>query len=210
MAQRGLGTLEQGQQRLLRQPLQHQHVAARDQRRGQREGRVLGGGADQRHRAVLDLVQEPVLLGAVEAVDLVDEQDRPPPARPLLLRLLEALPEVGHARHHRRERHQRLVHLLGQQPRQRRLAAAGRPPQDQGRQPAPLQHPRQRRLRPQELLLADQLRQRVRPQPVGERPVACGARRRGGLGLDGGEQVGHGGTLAAAAAQVCRSLSREI
>ena len=51
---------------------------------GQREGRVLGGGADQRHRAVLDLVQQPVLLGAVEAVDLVDEQDRPPPARPLL------------------------------------------------------------------------------------------------------------------------------
>ncbi len=40
------------------------------------EGRVLGGGADQHDRAVLDIGQEAVLLGAVEAMDLVDEQQR--------------------------------------------------------------------------------------------------------------------------------------
>ena len=38
---------------------------------------VLGRRADERDRAVLDVRQERVLLGLVEAVDLVDEQDRP-------------------------------------------------------------------------------------------------------------------------------------
>ncbi|MET8772118.1 hypothetical protein [Streptomyces sp. NPDC004658] len=38
------------------------------------EARVLRGGADQGDRAVLDVGEEAVLLGAVEAVDLVDEQ----------------------------------------------------------------------------------------------------------------------------------------
>ncbi|KKM84610.1 hypothetical protein LCGC14_1297350, partial [marine sediment metagenome] len=40
----------------------------------EREAGVLGGGAHQRHRAALDDGQEAVLLRAVEAVDLVHEQ----------------------------------------------------------------------------------------------------------------------------------------
>ena len=40
---------------------------------------VLGGRPDQRDRAVLDVWQEGVLLGLVEAMDLVEEQDRPRP-----------------------------------------------------------------------------------------------------------------------------------
>ena len=39
------------------------------------EVRVLGRRADERDRAVLDVRQQRVLLGLVEAVDLVDEQD---------------------------------------------------------------------------------------------------------------------------------------
>lgn len=38
------------------------------------EARVLCGGADQGDGAVLDVGQEAVLLGTVEAVDLVDKQ----------------------------------------------------------------------------------------------------------------------------------------
>ena len=63
-------------QRIVVEPAQHQHLAARQERGVQLEGRVLGGGADQRHRAVLDIGQEAVLLGAIEAMDLVDEQQR--------------------------------------------------------------------------------------------------------------------------------------
>jgi hypothetical protein len=64
------------------QRLQPEQQAAADQRRVDGEERVLGGGADQDHGAVLDAGQQRVLLGPVEAVDLVDEQDRAPPARP--------------------------------------------------------------------------------------------------------------------------------
>jgi hypothetical protein len=61
---------------LLRQRLQHEHLRAREQRRVHLERRVLGGGADQHDVAGLDARQERVLLRLVEAVDLVDEDDR--------------------------------------------------------------------------------------------------------------------------------------
>ena len=60
----------------LGQPLQHVDAAAREQRRDHLERRVLGGRADQGHGAALDVRQERVLLRLVEAVDLVDEEDR--------------------------------------------------------------------------------------------------------------------------------------
>ena len=60
----------------LGQALEHVHAAAREQRRVHLERRVLGGRADQGHGAPLDVRQERVLLGLVEAVDLVDEEDR--------------------------------------------------------------------------------------------------------------------------------------
>ena len=43
------------------------------------EGRVFGGGADKNHRPILDVGEDHVLLRLVEAMNLVDEQDRPPP-----------------------------------------------------------------------------------------------------------------------------------
>ncbi len=46
------------------------------QRRVDLEERVLGGGPDQRERAVLDGGQQRILLRLGEAVDLVEEQDR--------------------------------------------------------------------------------------------------------------------------------------
>ena len=184
-----LGPPEQGTQRFRPQPLQHQHVAARDQSTRERERGILGRGPDQCYRAVLDLVQQPVLLGAVEAVDLVDEQQRPPPARPQPARLLVALAQVGDPGHHRRERQQRLIHLPRQQPGERGLPAARRPPQDQRGQPPPRQHPRQRRLGRQQVLLAHKLAQLRRPQQVGKGPVARGA---GQFRRRLGKQVGHG------------------
>ena len=53
---------------------------AREQRRVHLERRVLRRRADQDDRAGLDVRQERVLLRLVEAVDLVDEEHRPPAA----------------------------------------------------------------------------------------------------------------------------------
>ena len=110
---------------------QHQHLAARQQRGVELERRVLGRGADQGHRAVLDVGQEAVLLGAVEAMDLVDEQQRALAVAAALARGLEDPAQVGDAGEHRRQRLEMQVGLLGQQAGDRRLAAARRSPQDQ-------------------------------------------------------------------------------
>ena len=70
------------------------------QRTGEREERVLGGRADEDEQAVLDVREQRVLLGAVEAVHLVEEQDR------ALAVLAEAGPgpldDLAHVLHARR------------------------------------------------------------------------------------------------------------
>ena len=75
------GPLHQGRcsvqqliQRGIVQTLQHIDLAARQQRPVQLERRVLGRSPDQGDDPLLDEGQEAVLLGAVEAVDLVHEQ----------------------------------------------------------------------------------------------------------------------------------------
>ncbi len=50
-------------------------AAAGEQRGVDLEGGVLGGGADEADGAALDVGKEGVLLGLVEAMDLVDEED---------------------------------------------------------------------------------------------------------------------------------------
>ena len=64
-----------GDVRVLERP-ELEDAAAREQRGVDVEEGVLGRRADQDHRAVLDVRQQRVLLRAVEAVDLVDEEDR--------------------------------------------------------------------------------------------------------------------------------------
>ena len=54
----------------------------REQRTGEREERVLGGRADEHEQAFLDEGEQHVLLGAGEAVDLVEEEDRSRPRSP--------------------------------------------------------------------------------------------------------------------------------
>ena len=60
--------------RLVVEAAEDQHLAARQQGGVELEAGVLGRRADQGHRAVLDIGQEAVLLRAIEAVDLVHEQ----------------------------------------------------------------------------------------------------------------------------------------
>ena len=74
-----------------------EHAAARQEGGDDLEGRVLGGGPDQSHRAVLDVRQDGVLLRLVEAVDLVDEKDRAQPGAAVNLGLGHLLAKVGDA-----------------------------------------------------------------------------------------------------------------
>ena len=67
--------------RRLRQRLQHEHLRPREQRRVHLERGVLGGRADQDDVAGFDAGKKGILLRLVEAMDLVDEDDRPPARR---------------------------------------------------------------------------------------------------------------------------------
>ena len=74
-----LGALISSLQRSIVEAAQHQHLRARQQRAVQLERRVLCRRADENDGAVLHHRQERILLAAVEAMDLVDEEQRPLP-----------------------------------------------------------------------------------------------------------------------------------
>ena len=153
------------------EPAQDQHLAARQERGVEFEARVLGGRADQRDGAVLDVRQEAVLLGAVEAVDLVHEQQGLLPGAGGGARLGENLLEVGDAGEHRRDRDEAQADGIGEQPRDAGLAGAGRPPQDHRGETAGGDHAPDRAVGAGQMLLADDLVEAARPQAVGERRV---------------------------------------
>ena len=148
---------------------EHQHARARQQRRVQLERRVLGGGADQNDGAVFHHRQETVLLGAVEAMDLVDEQQRALPQFAAAARFLEHFLQVGDAGEDRGNLLEMQVGRLRQQPRHRGLAGAGRAPEHQAAERARRQHAGQRAVGAEQMVLADHLVELLRAQPVGER-----------------------------------------
>jgi hypothetical protein len=67
----------QGAQMTLIQRAQNVDCASREERRDHLEGGILGRCADQHNPAALHVGKEGVLLGAVESVDFVDEENRP-------------------------------------------------------------------------------------------------------------------------------------
>jgi hypothetical protein len=152
------------------EPVEDEHLAAGEERAVEFEAGVLGGGADEDDRAVFDVGQERVLLGAVEPVDLVDEQHGALADLAALPCGAEDFPQVGDPGERRGERLEREVRLLGEEARDRGLAAPGRAPQDRGDGFAARDHPPERRIGGEEVVLADDLGECARAQPVGEGP----------------------------------------
>ena len=153
-----------------RQRLELKDPAAADQRAVDREERILGGRADQGHDALFDVRQQHVLLGLVEAVDLVDEQQRPASAGgQLVAGVGQHFAQFLHAAGHGAELPELAVALRGQQAGQRRLARARRAVEDHRAQPIGLQQPPQQLALAQEMLLADELVERRRPHPRRQR-----------------------------------------
>ena len=70
------GAVEQRQQVVAVKALQYINCTAREERTDDFEGRVLGGGADERNDARLHSREEGVLLRLGEAVDFIDEENR--------------------------------------------------------------------------------------------------------------------------------------
>jgi hypothetical protein len=151
----GFGALLEHAQGLRPQPVQRQHLGARQHGADELEGGVFGGGADERDGAVFHVGQEAVLLGPVEAVDLVDEQAGAPALLAPGARRLEGLLEVGDAGKDRRHLLEIEPGMAGEQPGDRGLAGAGRAPQHDRGDAAGLDHAGQHAFRPHQMVLAD-------------------------------------------------------
>ena len=169
--------------------LEAEEGGAAEQRRVDLEEGVLGGGADEGDEPALDAGEEGVLLRLVEAVDLVEEEDRAlAPLAEAVAGPLERVADVLHAGAHRAELLEGLAGVGGDGLGQGRLAGARRPPQDHRRQPVALDEGPQGLARPEQLVLADDVVEGAGPQARGEGRVSGQRLLRGG----GEEVVGHG------------------
>jgi hypothetical protein len=164
-------------ERALVQPVEDQHLAARQQRRVQLEARVFGRRTDQRDRAVLDIGKKAVLLRAIEAVDLVDEQQGALACARGGPGFGEHFLQVGDARKDRRDGDEAKADRIGEQARDARLAGARRAPQDHRSKLAGGDHSADRSVGAGQMLLTDDIGQAPRPQPVSERRIGRGLLR---------------------------------
>ena len=114
--------------------------------------------------------RNPSLLGAVEAVDLVDEEDGSLPAGAAPACLVEHPLEVGDAGKDRRQGLEMMRRRVGQQARDRRLSAARRPPENHRGEPGLAHHAPDRPVRTEQVILAQHVLEPRRTQPIGERP----------------------------------------
>jgi len=143
---------------VLAQRLQDEHARSRQQRRDHLERRVLGRGADQRDVALLHGRQDGVLLGFVEAVDLVDEDDGAlARGSAELARLFDHAPEIGDAGRHRRERDEPRLRPKRSDRCERRLPRARRAPEDHRRELPRVDRLAQHATRTDQMRLADVL-----------------------------------------------------
>ncbi len=158
------------QQVVLLEPAQNVDAAAREQRGVHLEGRILGRGADEDDRALLDVGEKRILLGAVEPMDLVDEEDGPHPVTgALAVGLADHLADLLDARQDGREGDEAGAGHAGHQGRERGLAGARGAPEDHRMQLARLDGRPQHAAGPQEVLLPHDLVDRARSDAIGQR-----------------------------------------
>ncbi len=174
---------------LVPQRPKRQEQRARQERPDDGEGGILGGRGDERDPAVLDRGKEDVLLSLGEAVHLVDEEHGLGlPRRDPALGVLDHLAHVLDARGDRREFHEPAP--TGHEVRERRLARAGRPPQqDGGRGARLLDEAAQGAALGQQVILPHHLVDRPRPHAHRDGARCGGAGHAGAVVSHGVEEV---------------------
>ena len=140
------------------QGLESEDPAPGEERGVDLKGRVFGGGADEGNGPVLNMGQNHVLLRLVKAVDFVHEEDGAPLVHPLpFLGFGHHPAQVGDTGSDRADRLKVGLGNSGDETGQGGLAAARRPPQNQGGQPVGGDGAAQHPVRPEDVVLADEL-----------------------------------------------------
>ena len=161
-------TFDECGQSPLVEAFEDEHLTARQQRRIEFEARILRRRADEHDRSVLHVGQEGVLLSTVEAVDLINEQHRALSDLAPFGSRLEDLAKFSDARESGRQRLERQPGLIRQQTRDCGLPTARRPPQHHRDQSTFVDHPSDRCVRTEQVLLAHHIFESLRTQTVGE------------------------------------------
>ena len=119
------------------------------------------------------------MLRAVEAVDFVDEKYGALAEAPPVAGLFEDFAQVLYAGENRGKLLKMQASTARHEPRNRGFASSRRPPENHGARRVAFGDPAQRAALPQEVILADDLAERFRAQPVrkGPRGVVSGGLR---------------------------------
>ena len=123
---------EQGQDVFLRQGLQHENLAPGKKRAVDLEGRILRRGADEHDAALFHKRKEGVLLGLVETVDFVHEDDGAHAVGPVFLGLEHDLADFLNAAGDGGKIDEGGLRLQGDDPGEGRFPDPGRAPEDHG------------------------------------------------------------------------------
>src|SRR6185369_1926396 len=166
------GTLQQFDNLVFGERLEHVHPAAGEQRGDDFEGGILRGGADQPDVALLHVGQESILLGLVKAMDLVYEDDRARAVLPGALGVGHDLLDFLDAGEHGGEFDKLSLGKARDDLRQRGFAGAGRPPEDEGANIVALNLRAQRLAGADKMLLPDEFIERARTHAVSQRAGA--------------------------------------
>ena len=164
----GEGPLEQDHQVLLGQGLEDEHFAPGEQRTVDLKGGILRGGPDEKDAPFLHKGEKGVLLGLVEAVDLVHEDDGPFPELPVALGLLHHRADLLDPAGDGGKVDEFRLCGVGDDPGQGGLSHPRWPPEDHGRDLVPFDQLAKDLSRPQQMLLPDVLCQRARAEPGGQ------------------------------------------
>ena len=161
------GAVKQHARLVGRQGLQLEYERTARQRGVDEHRRVVRRGADQDDGAVLDVRQQDVLLGFVEPVDFVHEENRAHAAE-LVAGAVADLPDLGDVRDDAGAPDEIPLRRLGDDFGQRRLAAAGRSVEDDVRQAVRLDDAAEKFAFAEDVALADDFVQGTRTHPRGQ------------------------------------------
>ena len=112
------------------QRVQDEHFAAGQQRAVYLKRGVFRRGADENNAALFHERQKSILLGFIEAVNLIHEQDGFPAEQAAFIRLFHDLPDLLDSARYRGKIDKIGARTVCDDARQRRLPYAGRPPED--------------------------------------------------------------------------------
>jgi hypothetical protein len=151
-----------------RERFEHHYPATRQQGANDFERRVLGGGANENDGAAFDVRQEGVLLGLVEAVNFVHEEQGGPTGALALGGAFDYLFDLGQAARDGRDFLKSRPGAAGNDAGEGGFAGAGRPPQNQRSGGALLDHGAQKLALPHYLGLAHIILEGARAHAVSQ------------------------------------------